>query len=556
MYTSSLELEELNSAYETEKKKGLKKNLAVMKDLGLKKKAIQDCVGSTSVTSKEALLIAFEDLFAKLELALDEELLVIDEPNDSKVDLAITAVTEARDSLILSSSDVSFNSDANVSPPPQSRFTVNGLPVELHDSVSGGPGIHFGSVREGSRLLGELVQLVLVKEHSSARDVPGEWALLLRLAQSSWPEYFPEPKSFGAATSQSPPYLVVARFGQDLRGLMNGRSDNFGTRKLVMIEVFKALEALHKLGYMHGDLKPANVLYLVSGDGSIRVKLCDFDSARRADGQQLFPADAYGRPKGTEGWLAPEVATAVGPVAAALTMDLFCMGLLLELMLRETCLPRDTVVPTDRTDPNCVRALTDEGFFRSLLQCRGRSHEQLVSGLCQFDPSQRWGMSRVQEWNHANTSTKHIEKYDQQVAAIIELNEVNLELKEVVANQLDGKGIVLVDKVNDKFLCMYNIKYDYYVTFIVQHGEVIDALTLLRDEVSESGATAAINMRLTALGVSSNEDLLDLCTRHPRRDEYRRELLGYVRPGQQGQFQKLLAAAPLKHFAVAKAGTK
>ena len=151
-------------------------------------------------------------------------------------------------------------------------------------------------------------------------------------------------------------------------------------------------------------------------------------------------------------------------VAAALTMDLFCMGLLLELMLRETCLPRDTVVPTDRTDPNCVRALTDEGFFRSLLQCRGRSHEQLVSGLCQFDPPQRWGMSRVQEWNHANTSTKHIEKYDQQVTANIELNEVNLELKEVVANQLDGKGIVLVDKVNDKSFYIYSINYDYYVS--------------------------------------------------------------------------------------------
>ena len=68
----------------------------------------------------------------------------------------------------------------------------------------------------------------------------------------------------------------------------------------------------------------------------------------------------------------------------------------------------------------------------------------------------------------------------------------------------------------------------------------MDALSFLKNEISESGSAVQSLHRLRELGVDDNQHLLDLCLRHLKRDEFRREMLGYIRPAQQVEFERLL----------------
>jgi serine/threonine protein kinase/tetratricopeptide (TPR) repeat protein len=81
-----------------------------------------------------------------------------------------------------------------------------------------------------------------------------------------------------------------------------------------LIETCLALAAVHAAGYVHGDVKPANIL--VSRVGAPAVKLVDFGHAVPRGHQGL-------RLRGTPGLIAPEVAT--GARVDAVT-DLFSLG--------------------------------------------------------------------------------------------------------------------------------------------------------------------------------------------------------------------------------------
>ncbi|MEV7581638.1 serine/threonine-protein kinase [Streptomyces erythrochromogenes] len=99
-------------------------------------------------------------------------------------------------------------------------------------------------------------------------------------------------------------------------------------------QICQALEAAHRAGVVHRDVKPSNVL--ITGTG--RTKLCDFGIARRALATQGLTAT--GMSIGTPGYMAPEQirGDTVGPAT-----DLYALGCLLYELL--TGLPPFTGEP-------------------------------------------------------------------------------------------------------------------------------------------------------------------------------------------------------------------
>jgi serine/threonine protein kinase len=143
---------------------------------------------------------------------------------------------------------------------------------------------------------------------------------------------------------------------------------------------------------MHGDLKPGNVLCFVDQHANMHVKLCDFDSSRVVG--VAGPAGAFSHRgaalKYSRGWESPEVRGGTGgTLRASFAIDLFALGLMVEILHRPLCDPSSCVLPSDETasphpldDPSGLS-------LRAMLQCLGRSHEQVVLGLCAFNPEKR-----------------------------------------------------------------------------------------------------------------------------------------------------------------------
>jgi len=93
--------------------------------------------------------------------------------------------------------------------------------------------------------------------------------------------------------------LVMERAAQSLQDLLDeakGREPVAQATRLI-VQICEALAYLHTSGWVHGDLKPSNVL--IMADGSVR--LADFGLVTRLDGTH-----GYGLPLGSIDYLPPE----------------------------------------------------------------------------------------------------------------------------------------------------------------------------------------------------------------------------------------------------------
>ncbi len=84
-------------------------------------------------------------------------------------------------------------------------------------------------------------------------------------------------------------------------------------------QVASALAEAHRLGIVHGDLKPENVFLVRRGRGREEAVLADFSIAR------TDPADALGKRGGTPQYLAPEVVRGAAPTPAS---DVYALAVL------------------------------------------------------------------------------------------------------------------------------------------------------------------------------------------------------------------------------------
>jgi len=100
----------------------------------------------------------------------------------------------------------------------------------------------------------------------------------------------------------------------------------------VACQVASALDAAHKAGIIHGDIKPANIMLVPepnAPDGVPRTVITDFGLARR---DSLHPAHTrsslgFGQPAGTLAYMAPEQLEANRPLSPA--TDVYGFGLVL-----------------------------------------------------------------------------------------------------------------------------------------------------------------------------------------------------------------------------------
>lgn len=110
------------------------------------------------------------------------------------------------------------------------------------------------------------------------------------------------------------------------------------TRLRLLIDVARAVAAVHEIGVLHKDLKPANILIAARDDGSWQVRVADFGSGSLLQPARLaelgitnlgFSAteNPDSRPQtGTIMYLAPEVLSGHIPTASA---DVYSLGVIL-----------------------------------------------------------------------------------------------------------------------------------------------------------------------------------------------------------------------------------
>lgn len=127
-----------------------------------------------------------------------------------------------------------------------------------------------------------------------------------------------------ARTDAGVPYLVMEYLeGESLEALLARGSLGCDTLVAIAGQVAAALGALHAAGFVHGDIKPANVLVLSRPDraGRPRIKLIDFGVARRLDAAPALEISIAGTPA----YMAPEQWRGQPSVAS----DVYSLGCLL-----------------------------------------------------------------------------------------------------------------------------------------------------------------------------------------------------------------------------------
>lgn len=119
-------------------------------------------------------------------------------------------------------------------------------------------------------------------------------------------------------------YLVLELLdGEDLgQALRNGHIDPLDVTDVV-IEVLDALQAMHAEGFVHRDVKPANIFLARGLDGQRHVKLLDLGIAKQIAGDAVQEITAHGVLLGTLHFMSPE--QALGSVIDART-DVWGVG--------------------------------------------------------------------------------------------------------------------------------------------------------------------------------------------------------------------------------------
>jgi eukaryotic-like serine/threonine-protein kinase len=158
--------------------------------------------------------------------------------------------------------------------------------------------------------------------HSRWEDRPEAVALLRREAKVGRAVVHPHVVPVLAAHVHEPPYFVVMPrlVGQTLAARLSGGPLRAALALWIARQTAEALDAIHRHGYLHGDVKPANILIAPNG----HVTLLDLGFARRFD----ETGSAVNRlVLGTINYLAPELL--VSALRADERTDIFSLGVVL-----------------------------------------------------------------------------------------------------------------------------------------------------------------------------------------------------------------------------------
>ncbi|KHD74276.1 hypothetical protein MB27_29620 [Actinoplanes utahensis] len=170
---------------------------------------------------------------------------------------------------------------------------------EVTDHLGSG---HWGSVYAGRPRRGappDLPRRVALKFLPAGRGAPAEAAVARELAFSERARHARLIRTHQVLREpDGTTVLVMERARTSLRSLLDENPERpLPDAARILRELWEALEHMHAEGWVHGDLKPGNVL--LAEDGSVRV--ADFGVAAELEGTH-----AYTEAVGTQDYLPPE----------------------------------------------------------------------------------------------------------------------------------------------------------------------------------------------------------------------------------------------------------
>ena len=190
----------------------------------------------------------------------------------------------------------------------------------------------------------------------------------------------------------NPDYIVLEDFGDNLTTFFRFDSS---IRGLFVNEILKAVNAVHKLHYMHGDIKPENILISQSTtNASFRCKLCNFETATKF--QNPFPRTIKGKLHHSKQWVSPEIFDAYKEekqlkvrmqIFASSEIDIFSVALIIDLLCYD-------IIRENETDDHFSKlkkyfANVDE--LRTLSYCVRINHpyDAYIKEMLSIEPNDR-----------------------------------------------------------------------------------------------------------------------------------------------------------------------
>jgi serine/threonine protein kinase len=321
----------------------------------------------------------------------------------------------------------------------------------------------------------------MVKLKSESRNLEAEAALYAKVAEEKTDEKI-------LRCYHTPPhlkYIVLEDYGQDLRAYY--QADLIVRTGPLLHEIISAVYFLHhRLGYLHGDLQPANIR-VTDRMGRFTCKLCHFDNACEAGME--FPR-LNGKLRISEDWTCPELFEAyqrdnqrqVFELKGTLHMDLFTLGLIVEALSRSNP-PNLSVLHVDTNERK--RLFSSEIQFIETIQCLHNDHpfKEFVQRMLSFDPSQRGDiqdcLERFREktiWNLQKELNVLKKDFDKSVAQsqVIEskLEEILIGVKNIGAGVTDVM-VHLLNNLRDDLIQNSNENLSNAVAVMSQRVESV-----------------------------------------------------------------------------------
>lgn len=228
-------------------------------------------------------------------------------------------------------------------------------------------------------------------------------------------------------TEDGRPWLAMELLrGEPLDQMLGGKPQPLDVVLEIGAQIAEGLARAHDLGFVHRDVKPANVFVQSGPRGEPQVKLVDFGLARRIAEGAGKKLTQRGEILGTPAYLAPELLRGAQPTPA---IDLYGLGsILFEMLTGHPPYVRASVgayllaqleepVPTPRTErpdtPAALEALVCSLLAKTPDERPADAHEveRALRGMARTGPSERVSVEVKEKTDAASQGPSTLERW-------------------------------------------------------------------------------------------------------------------------------------------------